>query len=398
MPSKKPAYVKIKYAPAIADRLMVIPVYFSAVEKAGTRDITKKFLARATIVGYTLCITTCIASETFTNSKIVRSASSFTMTTTTTTTTMHTHSSTSINDANTQSFAYMQAGFHVEAVNELAKAMRILSSYKLGGNNFNNSSMMQTSDDTMPRAAPSSDPMIQKTSDMVVESSPNTADDIPAFRIESIDVSPRDGSTHGDLACGNEEYLYDRPFALAPWRSPELTDTLLCEHYRTETRAVLLFNTALAFHRRGILVGTDDGMHIHLANAASMYNMILAMTAKAGASPNPVTAETDTAASIGVWWTQRHPSLAVLTMAVSNNLTQIYLEQLDQAPMRNSRALLRTMLQLMTRTVQAQQEEAKLQQQELSSTDEIIHVLDFTFFHLNLFCLERENFVISPAA
>jgi hypothetical protein len=333
--------------------------------------------------------------------KIDRSASSFsTMTMTTTTTTMHTRSSTSINDANTQAFAYMQAGWHVEAVNELAKAMRILSSYKLPGNNqnnYNNTSMMHTNDATMPPAASSSDPMIPRMSDMVVESRTSNADDIPAFRIESIDVSPRNGRTRCDLTSGNQEYLYDRPFAMAPWRRPTLTDTLLCERYRTETRAVLLFNTALAFHRRGILVGTGDGMHIHLTNAASMYNMILTMISAAGAAPIPLTAETDTAASIGVWWTRRHPSLAVLTMAVSNNLTQIYLEQLDQAPMRSSRALLRNMLQQITRTIQEQQEEAKSQQHS-SNADNIIHVADFTFFHLNLFCLERENFVISPAA
>jgi hypothetical protein len=249
--------------------------------------------------------------------------------------------------------------------------------------------------------------MILKTNDMVVESSTSKTNAFPDFRIESIDIlSRKNGRTSSDFAgCGNQDYLYDRPFTIAPSNSSSLTDASLCECHGTETRAVLLFNTALAYHQRGILVaGTGGGspMHHHLTNAESKYHMILTMIAADGASlllaRTATATDTETAPNIGVWWTRRHPSLAVLSMAVSNNLTHIYLEQLDQFLMRSSRALLRNMLQQITWTLQAQQEEAKLQQQELSSTDEIIHVLDFTFFHLNLFCLERENLIVSPAA
>jgi hypothetical protein len=338
---------------------------------------------------------------------------------------MRTRSSTSINDANTKAVAYMKAGRHQEAVIELAKAMRILSSHipMIGNNqnniNVNNISMTHKSDDTVPPVAPSCVPMILKTNGMVIESITSSASAIPAFRIESIDVPSRIkyGRISGHfVGSGNQDYVYDRPFTIAPWSSPSLTDTLLCEHYRTETSAVLLFNTALAYHQRGILVGTGEGlpMHHHLTNAESTYHMILTMIAADGASlllSSPPTAaaaatDTDTASRVGVWWTRRHPSLAVLSMAVSNNLTQIYLEQLDQVLMRSSRALLRNMLQQITWTLQAQQEEAEAQylsehlmtQQQEPSLNNIIHLDDFTFFHLNLFCLERENFDASPAA
>jgi hypothetical protein len=277
--------------------------------------------------------------------------------------------------------------------------------------------MTHKSDDNVPLVAPSRDSMILKTNEMIVESITSNASAIPAFRIESIDVPSRNknGRTAGDfVGCGNQDYLYDRPFTIVPGPSPSLTDTSLCEHYRTETSAVLLFNSALAYHQRGILVGTGGGfpMHHHLTNAESTYHMILTMIAADGASlllatPNAATdTDADTASRVGVWWTRRHPSLAVLTMAVSNNLTHIYLEQLDQALMRSSRALLRNMLQQITWTLQAQQEEAEAQylaehlmsQGQESNVNNIIHLEDFTFFHLNLFCLERENFVVSPAA
>jgi hypothetical protein len=342
---------------------------------------------------------------------------------------MHTRSSTSINDANTIAVAYMKAGRHQEAVIELAKAMRILSSHipiVFGNNqnnvNVNNISMTHKSDDTVPSVAPSCVPMIPKTNEMVVESITSIASAIPDFRIESIDFPPwKNGRTAGDfVGCGNQDYLYDRPFTIAPWLSPSLTDTSLCEHYRTEMSAVLLFNTALAYHQRGILVGTGGGlsMHHHLTNAESTYHVILTMIAADGASlllTSPTTAaaaaaaadtDTDTASRVGVWWTRRHPSLAVLSMAVSNNLTHIYLEQFNQTLMRSSRALLRNMLQQITWTLQAQREETNAQylsehlmpQQQEWNVNQLIHLEDFTFFHLNLFCLEREDFVISPAA
>jgi hypothetical protein len=264
----------------------------------------------------------------------------------------------------------------------------------------------------VPTKAPSNGPMVLKTNDMVVESSTGNVNAIPAFRIESIDVSSRNGR---DFVRENQDYLYDRAFSIAPWSSPTLTDTFLCECYRTETCAVLMFNTALAYHQRGMLVGTGDGLSMqrHLTNAEATYHLILNMIAADGASLIPATTATDTdtdtetatASSICVWWSQRHPSLAVLSMAVSNNLTHIYLERLDQALMHSSRALLRTMLQQITWTVQIQQEEAKAQhlsqylyQQQESNVNNIIHLEDFTFFHLNLFCLERENFGVSPAA
>jgi hypothetical protein len=355
------------------------------------------------------------------------------------TTMMRARSSTSVNDANTKAVAYMKAGRHQEAGIELAKAMRILSSHttipaSIGNNqnnvnvnvnnvNVNNTSMTHKTDDTVPPVAPYCGPTILKTNDMVVESSASTSSAIPAFRIESIDVpSRKNGRSAGDLVgCGNQDYLYDRPFVIAPSSSPSLTDASLCEHYRTETSAVLLFNTALANHQRGILVGTNDGfpMHHHLTNAESTYHMILAMIATDEASlllASPTTAaaaaaasatDTDTDAAARVWWARRHPSLAVLSMAVSNNLAQIYVEQLDQALLRSTRALLRSMLQEITWTLQVQQEEAEAQylSEHLMSHDEqesdvnyIIYLEDFTFFHLNLFCLEREDFVVSPAA
>jgi hypothetical protein len=285
--------------------------------------------------------------------------------------------------------------------------MQILSSYKPTGNNQTNNvniiGMTHKSDDTVPPPAPSSDPVLLETRGMVAESNTNNANAIPAFRIESMDVSSRNGRAGGDFVCGDEDYLYRRPFATAPWSSPTLTDTLLCECYPTETSAVLLFNTALALHQRGILVGAGGGMHHHLTNAASIYNMILTMIAPAGTSSIPAIIYADTATSIAAWWTRRHPSLAVLLMAVSNNLTHIYLEQLDHALMCGSRALLRNILQQITQTLQAKQEEAKAQQsqqsqQQMSNVNTIIHLEDFAFFHLNLFCLEREHFLISPAA
>jgi hypothetical protein len=295
-----------------------------------------------------------------------------------------------INDTNCKAVGYMQAGMHQAAVKELAKGMQFLSAYEPTGSQkaniysvayYNNKNNINTSTNSSSPTAS----IAHAAAELMKYNKTDGADHIPAFGIESIDVSSP--STNGrDFAGGNQGYVYDRAFVMVPFSAATNNDIMLCANFWTEAGAVLLYNTALAYHKRGLVAGTT----YHLISATSLYNMILAMIAEGDQYAIGTRANEHETAGM-------HLSLAVVAMAVSNNLTQIYLEQFDAGPMRICRTLLRDMVRQVTRMQRVHQHQHQHQHQ-LSHPHHIIHVNDFTFFHLNLFCFERENFVISPAA
>jgi hypothetical protein len=124
--------------------------------------------------------------------------------------------------------------------------------------------------------------------------------------------------------------------------------------YRTQAIAVLLYNTALAYHRSGI----EGGKSAELWHAAATYNLIPSMLGQEGL--------------------QKYPELVVLVLGLISNLAHIQLELRQASALQSALAILRDLM--------------------IRVPNECMPQEDYAFFQLHLFCLQEETFSYAPAA
>lgn len=304
-------------------------------------------------------------------------------------------------DANTQAINLMRGQRYQEAVEVLMGAMKYLTAFEEASSietrNHNKSVNVTVQEhekmivDPMDR---SPSPGKDHTSHLKHYVNIGSADGASVgFEIAPVDVSPpptqtrvvNAGSIGGNTMDSEssetyrscleklENIVYDRAFVLN-----RVQDAMLAHlEHRTETTAVLLYNTALACHLHAV-----QGGHTSLySTAVVLYNMILTHVTY---GPNQAgIVNSDPPSTPQTWWTREHSSLAGLMIAVSNNLTHIHLEQWDTRQMRACRQIFRDMLQQATAA---------------GNSAAGVTTPDFTFFHLNLFCLQCNDFCLAPAA
>jgi hypothetical protein len=143
--------------------------------------------------------------------------------------------------------------------------------------------------------------------------------------------------------------IYDFAFRL-----PFSDETIKSVEFRTQAIVVLLYNTALAFHRYGIRSGNS----VTLDHAAVSYKTILTM--------------------MGPHASQHYPEIVGLILAIMINLAHIHLELRQVPEFLCARAILRDLMSTM-------------------SQDQV-SLYDYGFFNLSLFCLDREDVNYAPAA
>ena len=124
--------------------------------------------------------------------------------------------------------------------------------------------------------------------------------------------------------------------------------------YRTQAIAVILYNTALAYHRSGI----ESGKSAELWHAAATYSLIPSMLGQDGL--------------------QKFPELVVLTLGLISNVAHIHLELRQASGLQTALAILRDLM--------------------IRVPYECMPREDYAFFQLHLLCLQEENFSYAPAA
>jgi hypothetical protein len=143
--------------------------------------------------------------------------------------------------------------------------------------------------------------------------------------------------------------IYDFAFRL-----PFSDEAIKSVEFRTQAIVVLLYNTALAFHRHGI----QSGRSVPLDHAAVSYKSILTMM-----GPNA---------------SQLYPEIVVAVLAITINLAHIHLELRQVPEFLSVRAILRDLMS--------------------SMSQDQVSLSDYGFFNLSLFCLDREDVSYAPAA
>jgi hypothetical protein len=161
--------------------------------------------------------------------------------------------------------------------------------------------------------------------------------------------TPISASTPNPQARNSD--IYDSAFLFPPHSSG--SEEVMYE-YRTQAIAVLLYNTALAYHRSGI----ESGKSAELWHAAATYNLIPSMLGQEGL--------------------QKYPELVVLTLGLISNLAHIQLELRQASALQSALAILRDLM--------------------IRVPYECMPQEDYAFFQLHLFCLQEENFSYAPAA
>jgi hypothetical protein len=124
--------------------------------------------------------------------------------------------------------------------------------------------------------------------------------------------------------------------------------------YRTQAIAVLLYNTALAYHRSGIA----SGKSAELWHAAATYDLIPSMLGREGL--------------------QNYPEMVVLVLGLISNLAHIHLELRQEPGLQSALTILRDLIIRVPYGSMPRE--------------------DYAFFQLHLLCLQRESFCFAPAA
>jgi hypothetical protein len=159
-------------------------------------------------------------------------------------------------------------------------------------------------------------------------------------------------STSHQQAQARNSDTYDRAFLFPPHYGG--SEEVILYEYRTQAIAVLLYNTALAYHRSGI----ESGKSAELWHAAATYNLIPSMLGQDGL--------------------QKYPELVVLILGLISNVAHIYYELRQGSALQASLAILRDLM--------------------IRVPYECMPREDYAFFQLHLLCLQEDNFSYAPAA
>jgi hypothetical protein len=277
------------------------------------------------------------------------------------TTTADMSASAFIRSMNASAVNYMQHGMNQNAVGQLKQAMGCLTTYLQHEerNSIRDASlrMKQTGNSSSHPHQEAPVPLSTTGCGLPLSTTP--------FHFPSTCISraqPRQGSstsistststsTSHPQAQARSSDIYDRAFLFPP--HSDGSDDEMYE-YRTQAIAVILYNTALAYHRSGI----ESGKSAELWHAASTYNLIPSMLGQDGL--------------------QKFPQLVVLILGLISNVAQIHLELRQVSGMQSALAILRDLM--------------------IRVPYECMPREDYAFFQLHLLCLQEENFSYAPAA
>jgi hypothetical protein len=188
-----------------------------------------------------------------------------------------------------------------------------------------------------------------------------------AFCVGSVDANHamnNSTNTISDLQFGHA--MYETAFLL-----PCPTDGSVDHAEHAVAVAVILYNTALSYHRHGL----ETGKRRTLLDAAALYNLIVTMATARGdnCKNDNITLSSPEAAA----------AAPALLLGACNNLIHIHLELFDIQEMRVVRETLRDLLrQILARPAM------------IACLPGQTHV----FFLLNMFCLEQQDFCHARAA
>jgi hypothetical protein len=257
-------------------------------------------------------------------------------------TTQTTMNTTQIADLNSQAVISLQNGKDQEAVVFLSEALSVLSS------------ALEERD--LQDYSPETGGIIDKPFTNAAASNNNRSVisiiSLPIKPIRDQVSSEWDAITFGDDRADSslvDGKIYNRGFVL-----PRQSDRLLSHHSHAETSAVLVFNTALTFHREGL----ESGRSKVLLKALLLYKKALQVTEHS--------------------LQQNYSSLAVVFLALTNNMAQIYVDLFDRDGLQRSRFMLRSVFDWVGPTRMDRSE--------------------YLFFNLNLMLLEKQNFLLAPCA
>jgi hypothetical protein len=267
-----------------------------------------------------------------------------------------------IRGMNANAVNYMKHGMNQKAVGELKQAMGCLTTYLEHEemNNVRDASlrMKQTGNFScyphQGAAFPSSTAAFGLRSSAAPLHFPSTciSGDI------NHRAQPRQGSctssstsTSPARAQARGSDIYDRAFLFPPHYGGS-EDVLY--QYRKQAIAVLLYNTALAYHRSGI----ESGKSAELWHAAATYNLIPSMLGQEGL--------------------QKYPEMVVLVLGLISNVAHIHLELRQEPGLQSALAILRDLM--------------------IRVPYESMPQEDYAFFQLHLICLQQDNFCYAPAA
>jgi hypothetical protein len=260
-------------------------------------------------------------------------------------TTQTTMNTTQITDLNSQAVISLQHGEDQEAVVFLSEALSVLSS-ELEERDLQDYSP-ETGGIEVPVDKPSTNAAASNNNCSVI-----SIISLPIKPIRDQVPSEWDAITFGDDCADSslvDGKIYNRAFVL-----PRQSDRLLSHHSHAETSAVLLFNTALTFHRGGL----ESGRSKVLLKALLLYKKALQVTEHS--------------------LQQNYSSLPVVFLALTNNMAQIYVDLFDRDGLQRSRFMLRSVFDWVGPTRMDRSE--------------------YLFFNLNLMLLEKQNFLLAPCA
>jgi hypothetical protein len=281
------------------------------------------------------------------------------------TTSTYTSASAAIRGMNANAVNSMKHGMNQKAVGQLKQAMGCLTTYlereemniiretSLRMKQTGNLSSYPHQGSVVPSATASSGPLSSDTP-LHFPSTCISGDTTPRAQPHQDSCTSTSSSTlipHHPCTQERSSYIYDRAFLFPP-HSSGCEGTLY--GYRTQAIAVLLYNTALAYHRSGI----ESGKSAELWHAAATYNLIPSMLGQEGL--------------------QNYPEMVVLILGLISNLAHIHLEFREEPGLQSALAILQDLI--------------------LRVPYESMPQEDYAFFQLHLICLQRESFSYAPAA
>jgi hypothetical protein len=275
------------------------------------------------------------------------------------TTTTDMSASAYIRSMNANAVNYMQHGMNQRAVGQLKQAMGCLTTYLAHEErNGMRDAFLRMKQMGNFSSYPHQEPPVSISTttfspplSTVPLHFPSTCISRKTNQIDGSSTSISTSTSHQQAQARNSD-TYDRAFLFPPHYGG--SEEVMLYEYRTQAIAVLLYNTALAYHRSGI----QSGKSAELWHAASTYNLIPSMLGQDGL--------------------QKYPELVVLVLGLISNVANIYYELRQGPALQSALAILRDLM--------------------IRVPYECMPREDYAFFQLHLLCLQEDNFSYAPAA
>jgi hypothetical protein len=267
-----------------------------------------------------------------------------------------------IRDMNARAVSHIEHGMNYEAVQELRRAMGYLSTYlnqELQDATASSSFDSPYHGSTTPNRSDSELVETYGSGSRTIQANTSVSSSSISASLSYSSANAEGNGSRGSHMMHehtvslpqlrHSHVIYDFAFRL-----PFSDEAIKSVEFRTQAIVVLLYNTALAFHRCGI----QSGRSVPLDRAAVSYKSILTMM-----GPNAL---------------QLYPEIVVAVLAITINLAHIHLELRQVPEFLSVRAILRDLMS--------------------SMSQDQVSLSDYGFFNLSLFCLDREDVSYAPAA